>query len=693
MRLRTNPKPAEASSHFPHLLAPYQLGRLTLKNRCIMGSMHTGLEEQPDGMAKLAAFYAARARGGAAMIITGGLGISPEALGMPQRAEHSTLCTPAQALRHRLLTEAVHREGSHVLAQLLHVGRYDHASGGVSASALRSPLSAHTPRELSEAEIEALVQAYADSAALARLAGYDGVEVMGGEGYLINQFLAPRSNQRRDRWGGSPEGRWRFALSIVSRIRERLGPDFLLMFRLSLLDLVENGSCRDEVLACARALQQAGVDVINGGFGWHEARVPTIATLVPRGAFSWATRQLREAVSIPVVASNRINRPEVAELILTRGDADLISMARPFLADPELMRKAATGQAEQINTCIACNQSCLDAAFEQRAVSCLVNPLACRETEWQLVPAQQPRRIAVVGAGPAGLACATQAAARGHLVTLFEAGDEIGGQFQLARRIPGKEEFAETLNYWRGQLQHHGVRLHLRTRAGLAELAGFDHIVLATGVQARTPEIPGIAHAKVRSYAQAIMAPQALGKRVAVIGAGGIGFDVAELLSEAEGSGQGSPTGNEADVDAYLEEWGIDRGTGSAGGLKPAAARPSSREVWLLQRSPGKPGRRLARSTGWIRRLRLERRGVQMQGGVEYLRIDDAGLHLLKDGQALCLPVDHVVVCAGQDSVRGLAAPLRASGALVSVIGGADVAQEIDARRAIEQGTQLALSL
>lgn len=674
---------------FPRLLSPLTMGALTLKNRVVMGSMHTGLEEMPGGYERLAAFYSARARGGAALIITGGFGVTPEALGMPQHAEHSTLCTEFQAQRHLVITDTVHREGSHILMQLLHVGRYDYASGGVSASALASPLSPHVPRELSELEIESLIESYAHSASLARRAGYDGVEIMGGEGYLINQFLAPCTNKRKDRWGGSREGRWRFALQIVKRVRRRCGSDFLIMFRVSLLDLVEDGSCRDEVLDFARALQTAGVDVLNGGFGWHEARVPTIATLVPRAAFSWATRQLREAVSIPVVASNRINRPEVAEALLDRGDADLVSMARPFLADPELIIKAASGQADQINTCIACNQSCLDAAFEQRAVSCLVNPLACRETEWIVEPASTIQRIAVVGAGPAGLACATQAAARGHQVTLYEASADIGGQFQLAMRIPGKEEFAQTLQYWRSQLLRHKVAMKLGQRVGVAELKTFDHVVLATGVQARTPDIPGIRHAKVRNYSQAIQAPQALGERVAIIGAGGIGFDVAELLSEPAASHAASGP----DLQAYLDEWGIDRCTSSPGGLKPARPQTAAREVWLLQRSTGTPGKRLAKTTGWIRRTRLKRRGVQFHAGVEYLRIDDAGLHVRITGQEMCLNADHVVLCAGQDSVRELAEPLRAEGVPLSVIGGADLATEIDARRAIEQGTQLGLAL
>lgn len=677
---------------YPTLLSPLRVGALTLRNRLIMGSMHTGLEEQGDGYARLTAFYAARARGGVGLIVSGGLGVTPEALGLHPQAQHATLCHESQLAPHQRLTKAVHGEGALMLAQLLHVGRYDHASGGVSASALPSPLSRQIPRALDEAEIEALIEAWGHSASLARAAGYDGVEIMGGEGYLINQFLAPRSNQRQDRWGGSAEGRWRFALRIVNEVRKRCGPDFLLMFRLSLLDLVEDGSPRQEVLALARALQEAGVDLLNGGFGWHEARVPTVATLVPRAAFAWATRQLREAVDIPVVASNRINRPELAEALLARGDADLVSMARPLLADAELLNKAASGRTEQINTCIACNQSCLDAAFEQRPVSCLVNPMACRETEWQLKPAAASRRIAVVGAGPAGLACASTAAACGHAVTLFEAEPEIGGQFQLARRIPGKEEFLEPLRYWQTELQRHGVELRLGQRVTAAELGGYAHVVLATGVRARRPEMPGMDHPKVLGYAQAIRDPAALGRRVAVIGAGGIGFDVAELLSEPSTEAPTS-TGSDPALQRFLDEWGIDRGLESAGGLREPDRPDAVRQLWLLQRSPGTPGRRLARSTGWIRRMRLQRRGVQLWGGVEYLGIDDAGLHLRMDGELRCLPVDQVVICAGQHSVQDLAAPLREAGLAHSLIGGAELAEEIDARRAIEQGVSLGLRL
>ena len=674
-------------SAYPHLLAPLQVGSLTLKNRILMGSMHTGLEDLPGGFERLAVFYAERARGGVALIVTGGFGVNASALGVSDHAEHATLCTEAQAARHRVVTGAVHREGGLIALQMLHVGRYDYASGGVSASALRSPLSPHPSRALSHDEIGQIIDDYARCARLARSAGYDGVEIMGSEGYLINQFLAPQTNHRSDHWGGSAEARRRFALAIVQRVREATGPDFLVIFRISLLDFVAQGSSWDEISALAQALEAAGVSLLNTGIGWHEARVPTIATLVPRAAFSWATRRLREAVTLPVITSNRINMPEVAEAVLARGDADMVSMARPFLADADFVRKAAEGRAQDINTCIACNQACLDQAFARQAVSCLVNPRACRETEWPSGPARQPLRVAVVGAGPAGLSCATEAAARGHAVTLFEGASQIGGQFELARRIPGKEEFDETLRYFGRLLTQRGVTLRLGRRVVADDLAGFDHVVLATGVQPRRPAMAGLDHAKVVRYSDAIRQPQALGQRVAIVGAGGIGFDVAELLSEpAQAPGGDALT-------AYLDEWGIDRMLSGRGGLGAPQPAASAREVWLLQRSPGKLGRRLARTTGWIRRTRLERRGVHLMGSVDYLGVDDDGLHLRVDGVTRCLAVDHVVLCAGQESQRTLLAPLQALGMAVSVIGGADVAADIDARRAIEQGLRTALAL
>ncbi len=649
--------------------------------------MHTGLEDLPGGFERLAAFYAERARGGVSLIVTGGFGINAQALGLAEQAAHSTLCSEAQALQHRVLTEAVHQEGGHIALQMLHVGRYDYATGGVSASAIPSPLSPHVPHELTSAEIEQLIEDYAACAKWARMAGYDGVEIMGSEGYLINQFLAPQTNQRQDQWGGSAAARQKFALAIVQKVREALGPDALIIFRISLLDFVSQGSRFEEVIDLAQALEKAGVSLFNSGIGWHEARIPTVATVVPPAAFSWATRKLREVVSVPVITSNRINTPEIAEAVLARGDADMVSMARPFLADPEFVNKAAEGRSQDINTCIACNQACLDQIFSKQAVSCLVNPRACHETLWPVQTTSQSLRIAVVGAGPAGLACATEAAGRGHQVTLFEAAPQIGGQFDLARRIPGKEEFSETLRYFENLLKKRNVQVRTGERVQAAGLAGFDKVVLATGVRPRMPEIPGLNHAKVKTYIQAIQQPQAIGRRVAIMGAGGIGFDVAEMLSEP--AHQGS-------VDAlirYQQEWGIDVTMTQAGGLTSPVASPSDRDIVMLQRRPGKQGKGLARTTGWIRRTQLERRGVRQLSDVVYERIDDEGLHILVNGESQCLEVDHVVLCAGQESDTDLLAPLQAMGMPVSVIGGAEQAAEIDARRAIEQGMRVALAL
>ncbi len=681
----------EAILAYPNLMAPLQLGSLRLKNRVLMGSMHTGLEDLPGGFERLAAFYAERARGGVALIVTGGFGINPSALGLTERAEFSTLHTQAQALQHQVITAAVHHAGGLIALQMLHVGRYDYASGGVSASALRSPLSRHLSHALTCEEIEILIEDYVRCAQLALLAGYDGVEIMGSEGYLINQFLAPQTNQRNDHWGGSAQARQRFALAIVQRVREAVGPDFVIIFRISLLDFVAHGSNWEETASLAQALQAAGVSLLNTGIGWHEARIPTIASLVPRAAFSWATRRLREVVTVPVIASNRINMPDEAEALLARGDADMVSMARPFLADADFVTKSAQGRAQDINTCIACNQACLDQVFAQQAVSCLVNPRACRETEWPTSSFEQALRLAVVGAGPAGLACATEAAAQGHEVTLFDAADQIGGQFELARRIPGKEEFSETLRYYARLIAQRGIKLHLGVRISPAELRGFDHVVLATGVKPRQPEMAGLTHPKVMSYADAIRQPHSVGQRVAIVGAGGIGFDVAELLS-----GPLRPS-HEDPLEAYLNEWGIDRSLSGRGGLAACAKKNtptlSGREVWLLQRSPGKLGHRLPRTTGWIRRALLDRREVHLLGSVTYLGVDDQGLHVQVEDQPRCLAVDHVVVCAGQESDRQLMAPLQAMGIAFSVIGGADSAAEIDARRAIEQGMRTALAL
>ena len=672
---------------FPHLFAPLTLGSLTLKNRILMGSMHTGLEDLAEGFERLAAFYSERARGGVSLIVTGGFGVNAQALGLAEHAAHSTLCSEEQALKHRVLTQAVHQEGGLIALQMLHVGRYDYATGGVSASAILSPLSPHVPHALSHEEIEQLIEDYAKCAQLARMAGYDGVEIMGSEGYLINQFLAPQTNQRNDRWGGSAQARQQFAIAIVQKVRHALGPEGLIIFRISLLDFVANGSRFDEVIELARALENAGVSIFNTGIGWHEARIPTVATVVPPAAFSWATRKLRDAVSLPVITSNRINTPEIAEAVLARGDADMISMARPFLADAEFVNKAAKGRSQDINTCIACNQACLDQIFSRQAVSCLVNPRACHETWWAFEKASKPLRIAVVGAGPAGLACATEAAGRGHQVTLFESAAHIGGQFDLARRIPGKEEFAETLRYFQNLLIQRNVQVRLGQRVEMATLLEFDKVVLATGVKPRLPTLMGLHHPKVKTYIEAIQNPEKIGPRVALIGAGGIGFDVAEMLSEPVHA-----AGSDA-LTRYCSEWGIDASLTQPGGLVEPVPPASSRHITMLQRSPGKQGKRLARTTGWIRRTQLERRGVQHISGVEYAGIDDEGLHIVVNGVAQCLEVDHIVLCAGQESETSLLAPLQAAGMSVSLIGGADQAAEIDARSAIEQGMRVAMTL
>lgn len=672
---------------YPHLFAPLRLGSVTLKNRILMGSMHTGLEDVAGGFERLAAFYAERARGGVSLMVTGGFGINAQALGLAEHAAHSTLCSEDQVPNHQVLTQAVHQAGGHIALQMLHVGRYDYATGGVSASAIPSPLSPHVPHALTLQEIDQLIEDYARCAKLARLAGYDGVEIMGSEGYLINQFLAPQTNQRTDQWGGSATARQQFAIAIVQKVREALGPEGLIIFRISLLDFVAQGSRFDEVIQLAKALEKAGVSIFNSGIGWHEARIPTVATVVPPAAFSWASRKLREAVAVPVITSNRINTPEIAEAVLAKGDADMVSMARPFLADSEFVNKAAQGRSQDINTCIACNQACLDQIFAKQAVSCLVNPRACHETLWPRHPAATSLRIAVVGAGPAGLACATEAAGRGHRVTLFESAMHIGGQFDLARRIPGKEEFAETLRYFQNLLALRHVDLKLGRRVRLEDLAHFDKVVLATGVNPRLPDFPGLKHSKVKTYIEAILEPKQIGRKVAIIGAGGIGFDVAEMLSD------GGPAEGQTSLTRYLTEWGIDASLTQPGGLVVPEPAPSTRQIVMLQRSPGKQGKRLARTTGWIRRTQLEKRGVQQLSDVTYVRMDDEGLHILVQGVAQCLDIDHVVLCSGQESEASLLTPLQAVGMSVCVIGGAHQAQEIDARQAIEQGMRVAMTL
>lgn len=671
-------------SRYPTLLTPLDLGFTRLRNRVLMGSMHTGLEEEKGGFDKLAAFYGERARGGVGLIVTGG--IAPNLRG--RLVPHGTqLSFPWQVAKHRKVTEAVHREGGKIALQILHAGRYAYHPFSLAPSALKAPISPFKPRAMSERQIRGTIRDFATTAALARSAGYDGVEVMGSEGYLINQFICERTNKRTDGWGGSFDNRMRFPVEIVRAIRERVGPDFIIIFRLSMLDLVEQGSTLAEVIALGKALEAVGVTLINTGIGWHEARIPTIATSVPRGAFSWVTAELKKHLTVPLITTNRINTPEVAERILAGGEADMVSMARPFLADPEFVIKAAEDRADEINTCIACNQACLDHVFKQKRASCLVNPRACFETELTFGWVPQPKKLAVVGAGPAGLAFACYAAERGHQVSLFDQASEIGGQFNFAKQIPGKEEFHETLRYFARRLEKCGVELYLGQRQSAESLlgGGFDEVILATGIRPRTPNIPGIEHPKVLSYLDVLRDHKPVGEKVAVIGAGGIGFDVAEYLVEKRAEGEAVQQ-----RDHWLKEWGIDRQLAERGGLiKPEIDAPE-RQIWLLQRKESKVGDGLGKTTGWIHRTVLKNRRVQMLSGVQYLRIDDQGLHIQVGDAKQCLPVDQVIICAGQEPLKELQAGLQAAGKPVHIIGGADVAAELDAKRAIRQGAELA---
>jgi len=672
-----------AHAQYPHLLAPLDLGFVTLPNRVLMGSMHTGLEDHARDYDKLAAYFAERARGGVGLMVTGGL--APNVAGW-LKPFAGRLSMPWHVARHRKVTRAVHADGGLICLQILHAGRYGYQPLSVAPSRIKSPITPFTPRALSSRAVERTIGDFASCAKLAQDAGYDGIEIMGSEGYLINQFLAGRTNRRDDAWGGSAEKRQRFPIEIVRRTRAAVGRNFIIIYRLSMLDLVDSSQSWDEIVQLAKAIEAAGATIINTGIGWHEARIPTIVTSVPRGAFTWVTRKLKGEVALPLIATNRINMPDVAERILADGGADMVSMARPLLADPDWVKKAAAGLASRINTCIACNQACLDHVFENRHASCLLNPRACHETELVVARAPARRRIAVVGSGPAGLACATTLAERGHTVTVFEAAGEIGGQFNMAKRIPGKEEFHESLRYFNHRIEDTGVELKLNTQATVDSLRQFDSVVLATGVTPRTLNIPGADRANVLSYPDVVLLGKPVGRRVAIIGAGGIGFDVAEFLTQDEPS----PT---TDVARWSHEWGVDLSYRNRGGLAKPVPEPSPREVWLLQRTPGTPGKRLNKTTGWVHRAALKMKRVTMLGGVGYQRIDDAGLHVVVDGKAQLIEVDHIVVCAGQEPRRDLHDGLKAADVDVHLIGGADVAAELDAKRAIAQGTRLAATL
>ncbi|MEW1825492.1 NADPH-dependent 2,4-dienoyl-CoA reductase [Streptomyces sp. NPDC088196] len=670
-------------SRYPHLLNPLDLGFTTLPNRVLMGSMHVGLEEAERGFERMAEFYAARARGGVGLIVTGG--IAPNEAGRPYEGG-AKLTTDAEAAQHSEITAAVHREGGRIAMQILHFGRYAYHQDLVAPSALQAPISPFPPRALTDDEVEQTVEDYVRAARLARQAGYDGVEIMGSEGYLINEFIALQTNHRDDRWGGSYENRTRFPVEIVRRVREAVGEDFVIVYRLSMLDLVPGGSTLDEVIRLAKAVEAAGATIINTGIGWHEARIPTIATSVPRGAYTWVTKKLMGAVSIPLVTTNRINTPELAEQLLADGCADMVSMARPMLADPDFVAKAAAGRSDAINTCIGCNQACLDHTFSGKITSCLVNPRACHETELVLAPTRLRKRVAVVGAGPAGLACAVSAAERGHEVTLFDAASEIGGQLNVARQVPGKQEFDETLRYFRTRIAEHEVDVRLNTPVAAGDLDAYDEVVVATGVSPRTPDIPGVDHPSVVGYLDVLRDRVPVGDRVAILGAGGIGFDVAEFLTDGGDKASEDPA-------TYFRAWGVDMDYAAPGGLTAPERPAPPRSVHLLQRKATKVGAGLGKTTGWIHRTELKHRGVTMVPGVQYDLIDDAGLHVTVDGRSTVLEVDTVVLCTGQDPRRDLYDELTAAGRSVHLIGGADVAAELDAKRAIKQGTEVAAAL
>ena len=673
-------------SDYPHLLAPLDLGFTTLKNRVLMGSMHVGLEEAPGGYERMAAFYAERAKGGVGLIVTGG--ISPNDAGLTF-AGGNKLDTRQEAEKHKVVTQAVHDAGGKIALQILHTGRYSYQPDIVAPSAIQAPINPSKPHALTSAEVQQTIADFVNCAKLAQYAGYDGVEIMGSEGYLINEFIVARTNHRDDEWGGSYENRIRFPIEIVKRTRAEVGENFIIIYRLSMLDLVEGGSSFEEVVQLAQAIEKAGATIINAGIGWHEARIPTIATKVPRAAFTWVTEKLKGLVKVPLITSNRINTPEMAEHVLAAGHADMVSMARPMLADAFFVQKAEQGRSDEINTCIGCNQACLDHIFSMKIASCLVNPRACHETELIFKEATQTKKIAVIGAGPAGLSFATYAAERGHQVTIFEASNQIGGQFNIAKTIPGKEEFYETLRYFKRQIElQPNIKLVLNHTASFEQLlnADFDDVVVATGVTPRQLDIAGINHPKVLSYIEVLKERKPVGQRVAIIGAGGIGFDTAEYLSHEGESGSLNP-------EKFYDEWGIDTNYAHVGGLKAAKVEESPREIYLLQRKASSVGAGLGKTTGWIHRTGLKNRDVKMIAGASYDLIDDQGLHITVNGQSTVLEVDHVVICAGQESYTAMYEQLQAAGKNVHLIGGAKEAGELDAKRAIRQGAELAAKI
>lgn len=671
---------------YPNLFAPLDLGHVTLPNRVLMGSMHTGLEDKASDYDKLAAYFAERARGGVGLMVTGGIAPSMEGWLKPFGGR---LSMPWHKPRHRKLTTAVHAEGGRICMQILHAGRYGYHPLSVAPSKIKSPITPFTPKALSNRGVQRTIRDFVQCARLAQDAGYDGVEIMGSEGYLINEFIAAHTNQRTDAWGGDAARRMRLPVEIVRQTRQATGKDFIIIYRLSALDLIQGGQDWQEVAALARAIEAAGASIINTGIGWHEARIPTIVTSVPRAGFAWVTERLKSEVSLPLVATNRINMPEVAEHILASGQADMVSMARPLLADPEWVIKAKAGRGDRINTCIACNQACLDHVFKNKRASCLVNPRACHETELKIKPAKTRKRIAVIGSGPAGMACAATLGERGHVVTLMDQAGSIGGQFNFAKQIPGKEEFHETLRYFHHRLTDTGVEVLLNHRADAVSLAavGYDEVVVATGITPRQVSFPGSDDPRVLSYLDVLSAHREVGVNVAIIGAGGIGFDVAEYLVE-------QPPSPTTDIVRWTREWGVDLQLAARGGLQAPAPAAPERKIWLLQRSEGRPGQRLNKTTGWVHRATLKAKRVSMLGGVTYLRFDEAGFHISIDGQEQVLPVDNLVICAGQEPNRRLADELITAGIVkVHVIGGADVAAELDAKRAIAQGTKLAATL